>query len=711
MKDLSFIPFGSQYYRAPTPLAESWEADLTAIKNYGFNTVKLWVQWRRNMPKENLFDFGDIDALMAICERLGLKAVLNIICDVASAWFYKKYPDSLMITADGRKLYPQTVSCRQIGGAPGPCLHHKAGTDIRRSFIEAAALRYRDHPALLCWDLWNEPELTCGIAREPELKNMVCYCDESVNEFRKWLKSRFSLEELNARWGRNYGEWDEVEPPRSTGTFADMVDWREFFGLTLAAENAMRAEAVRRFDDTHPVMVHTVPLPHFNFMNTGSDEYLLARDTDWFGNSIGSEAFPAVVTTSAAPGKRVINSEIHACGGDIMSHPGTLGLEEVKSHIFRPLGRGIKGFLFWQYRPERLGKESPAWGLVNMDGGETESVKNAAKINDALQKNAQKLLSAFPKSAKIAVLNSTSSQTFLWEISGGTDLHYRSVFGAFKALYDAQYNVDIISDHRLKAERLAGYEVLYFPAPYFIDQKTADVLREFVFSGGTLISECLFGGVSGETGLYSTVMPGFGFDEVFGCKQISSATAASFVSAYGADYSKSEENRSAVFFTDTNGNTARGYYFREDYEPLSAKVIARYDAEGIKGAAATVNDFGKGRAVIIGTLPAYMAGMYDCADSKAFIARLIKDIANIYPESKTCGVLRADTLYNGKEPTAVVLQLGAARERRVVFSDPAMQNKTLKNILTGKTLSTDSRGECIIPETEALTELYLVETS
>ena len=25
------------------------------------------------------------------------------------------------------------------------------------------------------WDLWNEPELTCGILREPLQSNMVCY--------------------------------------------------------------------------------------------------------------------------------------------------------------------------------------------------------------------------------------------------------------------------------------------------------------------------------------------------------------------------------------------------------------------------------------------------------------------------------------------------------------------------------------------------------
>lgn len=140
---------------------------------------------------------------------------------------------------------------------------------------------------------WNEPELTCGIWREASQENMVCYCAHSVERFILWLRRRYgSLEVLNRRWGRNYQAWEEIEPPRCAATFNDMVDWREFFGETLAEELHMRAKAVRLHDGEHSVMVHTVPMPYFNFMNTGSEEYLLAREMDWFGNSVGSMPFP-----------------------------------------------------------------------------------------------------------------------------------------------------------------------------------------------------------------------------------------------------------------------------------------------------------------------------------------------------------------------------------------------------------------------------------
>ena len=707
MKELTYIPFGAQYYRAPTPGPENWERDLTALRSKGFNTVKLWVQWRWNMPKRDTYDFSDIDRLMELCGGLGLRVILNVICDVAPAWFYRDYPDSLMVAADGRRLYPQTTAYRQIGGAPGPCYHHREGAEIRRRFIEEAAKRYAGHPALLCWDLWNEPELTCGIWREASQENMVCYCAHSVERFILWLRRRYgSLEVLNRRWGRNYQAWEEIEPPRCAATFNDMVDWREFFGETLAEELHMRAKAVRLHDGEHSVMVHTVPMPYFNFMNTGSEEYLLAREMDWFGNSVGSMPFPAVTATTAARNKWVLNAEIHAVGGNTMARPAIPSLEDFKSHILVPFSRGVKGFLFWQYKPESLGHEAPAWGLVRPDGGDTPWLGYAVEINRVLQAHTARLLPAFPRPGRIAVLNSSANQTFLWGISGGTELYYQSVWGAFTALYEAQYPVDVLSEHQLKAEGLARYEAVYLPLPYYLDEETAAVLKDFVHEGGTLLSEALLGGICAETNLHAEKLPGYGFEQVFGCQEEQTLTASAFLNAYEEEGARREENRSSVTFTDKKGRTARGYYFRESFRLDGGEVLAVYDNGE---AAAVMHRYGRGKAVITGTLPGFMAGKYGCEDSSRYMVSLVKEVAGLTPEAEIWGGRRTDVLYREGRPAAVVLQLNRERVRRVVFADPAMRGRTLRNPFTGRTLTVDDGGKCPIPDEEGLTELYLIE--
>lgn len=113
-----FIPFGFQYYRSPTPFRDQWEQDLGNIAGQGFNCVKYWVQWRSSVSREGTFVFDDIQELMDIAHRNGLKVILNVIFDVAPAWFYRKYTDSKMVTADGSIVEPRAINCRQIGGAP-----------------------------------------------------------------------------------------------------------------------------------------------------------------------------------------------------------------------------------------------------------------------------------------------------------------------------------------------------------------------------------------------------------------------------------------------------------------------------------------------------------------------------------------------------------------------------------------------------------------
>ena len=87
----NYFPFGTQYYRAPSPHSEDWECDLKAIADLGMNTVKYWVQWRWNNPAENQYYFDDIDRLMDLAAENRLKVMLNTIVDVAPAWVYEKY--------------------------------------------------------------------------------------------------------------------------------------------------------------------------------------------------------------------------------------------------------------------------------------------------------------------------------------------------------------------------------------------------------------------------------------------------------------------------------------------------------------------------------------------------------------------------------------------------------------------------------------------
>ena len=174
---------------------------------------------------------------------------MNVIFDVAPAWFYKRYPDSRMVTADGVVLGPQAISCRQIGGAPGPCYHHEPAQAEKDVFLAAAVRAFKDHPALWVWDLWNEPELTTSIKRPLSFENQVCYCDHSLTAFGGWLARKYgTLEAFNEKWQRTYMDWSEAEPPKGQAVFNDLVDWRLFMSDALTDDLKRRVAVVKASD-------------------------------------------------------------------------------------------------------------------------------------------------------------------------------------------------------------------------------------------------------------------------------------------------------------------------------------------------------------------------------------------------------------------------------------------------------------------------------
>lgn len=701
MEKLSYIPFGAQYYRYPTPVPADWESDMANMRDAGFNTIKIWSLWRTNNPREGEYDFSDIDRLMDLAHENGLKVIINAIFDVAPAWFYQKYPDCLMTTSSGRKLTPASNASRQTGGSPGPCLHHEAGVQVRMAFLHALAERYSEHPALWCWDIWNEPEASGAMADGLREENLLCYCDNSRRAFIAWLSERYEgdIARLNARWNMTYNDWSEVELPRIASAFNNMIEWREFMTWTVTNEARLRVECVKTVDKKHPVMLHTVPMPYFNAVTACSDDCALAKLCDLYGNSLGSMPFTATITMSAADGKPAISSEIHAVGGSTFGRPNVPTPEAFRRHIFIPLSKGIKGFQFWQYRPERLGVESPAWGLTWLDGSAAPQLGYAADINRALQANSDVLLEAMPRPTEIAVINSNKGQVFTWCADGAIDKYCESVKGVFDGLHDNNLSADVLSPDHLTSERLAKYKVVYFPFPYYMEQRVADVVREWVVAGGTLVSEAFFAGVCDTDGLHAAVVPGFGMDEVFGARDRLVMTASSFNNAYSARWSSEDSDANFIRVDLTDGvpgmadGTLSGYYFSEGLEPYDGtQVLARFE-DGRP--AAVSHTYGKGRAVLIGTLLGCAVQRGPGGANGRFLSSFAL-AAGVQPTARVDrDGIRADGLYRGGKLAAAVVtnNTGAACSPAVTLNSAPGDNVT--DAVTGERIRARLDGDVL----------------
>ncbi len=436
MKDAEFL-FGVQYYRAPTPEPEDWETDMANIRKNGFRDVKLWVQWRWTHRDEDEFYFADTDRLMDLAQENGLRVTINVVFDIAPKWFLDKYPESAMVMANGRSVESGAVCYRQIGGFPGPCYNHKEAFDARMKFLAKTVERYRSHPAMYMWDVWNEPE-QCSPYRAPAKETLVCFCPACRSRFEKYVEKKYgTIEKLNKVWGRCYRNFADIELPKEpSAVFSDFLDFRQFHLDKMTAEAVSRLQIVHSLDAKHAGYLHVVPNTSgiFNAL-TGVDDFALARACDVFASTNFAQPIWSIMTLSAGQGKPCYNVECHVGAGTTKTHQRQITTADLARELLPQIGLGIRGFLFWQYRAELLGFEAPAWGQTNPDGS-IGSVGRASKaFIEALEPYIPAIEKTAPPRPEIAIWKSCTNEAFQFAVNDSLTAFAAGIEAYVNAVY------------------------------------------------------------------------------------------------------------------------------------------------------------------------------------------------------------------------------------------------------------------------------------
>jgi len=561
------------------------------MRHAGFNTVKFWACWSWMAPTSHVVDFADLDELLDLARANDLRVVLNTILENAPYRLEQQWPEARYLDAEDRPIHLGAAMNTPGGGWPGLCFDNdEVWAEASRFLIEVVE-RFRDHPALGGWDVWNEPHLEPA-SYFPE--RTYCYCDASLGRFRAWLQSRYdTLTALNDAWSRRYSSWDQVEPPRIYETVPDQLDWREFWFDNLARWLRRRVDVVRAADPAHPVMTH-VALSGF----TGQlathvlDEYTLVDDVDAFGTSsfptwlMGDDhvehLFNLDTARSAARGKPFWQSELQGgrgrrYGAFSTPHPAA---DTVELWMWNALASGAAGVLFWQWRPELLGPESPGYGLTTPAGEFTDRVVAASRF--ARSPDVARLRDWRPDRPSAALIVSRASALHAWATDRAMDLYRDAVLGAYRLLTDADVFLDVLHDARIAEGGVPEYvRTLYWPMPAVTDERLSAALTAFVQRGGTLVSEAAPGEYDAH-GRRRPLVPPDDLAVLFGVRQVD------------ADIVEVAEA------TDGTGSRLTGAWQREWLELAGAKPLFHF---GDGTPAVTGNHDRDGRAILIATYP------------------------------------------------------------------------------------------------------------
>ncbi len=610
--------YGEAKARAPMlaqPTEESYkiaEMDIGNVKKLGFNAVRYWVDWLTVEPEPGVWNLDFIDRLMDLAEKNGLKVIIQLYLDSAPNWIASLHPDS--------RFQAQSDDIVDSQASPGFCCDHP---DVRKEaelFMQKVAERVKGSPAFLGWDVWSEPHVISWTWLDwlPESVGWFCYCSHSQERFRRWLEKLYGdIGNLNRAWYRAYRDWDEVIPPKyvTLSTWRDLVDWQIFNIEKLAEDLEWRVQTIKKSDPDHVVSSHaalsSVFIPPLNWYGN-PDDWEMAKKVDVWGTSmypkhIGAGmpldpaqrgvALDATRSSSNSQGKDFWIGELQ--GGD-----GTTGIhfgepvtpEDVQMWAWSAISRNAKGLNFYAWYPMSCGYETSGFGLINLGGSITEQARAAGKVAEIVDKNMELFSNAKTPQAEVGIVYDIYSYIMLAcsreRANEIVNIISSALTGIYRALLEENIPVDFIHINDFAKGKVKNYKLIVMPFAIMMTSEIAEGIKEFVRQGGKLVAE-IRPGWSDEKGRCSDVIPGLGLHEVFGCKErwIRERQKPNLLVESPQEFAPSLAGKMKI----------SGSLYEEALEPSkdTAKILARFE-DG--SPAMIINSYGKGKAVLVGSL-------------------------------------------------------------------------------------------------------------
>ena len=521
------FPYGAVYFRKTNPPREDWERDYARAAKDGMNTFRHWFMWGSIEVEPGKFDWADYDAQLDLAAKYGIKTIVAEVVHSAPEWAFNRFAHAQFVLPDGRKSWSGMRNSSVTGGFPGLCLDNDDYKEAAGKFLTELAARYRKHPGMGGYDIWNECNLNSSGAA-------FCFCPGTTAKFREWLQRKYGdVKTLGKAWNRfSYTSWDDVLPPRAAGLYPDYMDWIDFRLENTFRLMKWRADVIRKADPDHPISAHGMYDSTIDSMVSSANEHWRAGAlVDIYGftgissqedrEEKNSKRWSSVdMTRAGARGKAFWAAE--TSGGPHWMQPkgardgGRIpGPGDIRLAQFIIMSGGTTGIFSPRWRPLLDGPLFGAYALYGMDGSPTPNSDMASRIAKWANSPAtEELWKSRPVRGEVGIVVAPESQvlaTLLHE--DGSTRYSSSTRGAYEAFFDAGIQADYVNP-----DDIGGYDLLYLPYPLMLSEPTIQKLKAWVERGGSLVSEACPGYFS-MRGRAGTVQPNFGLDRLFGARE------------------------------------------------------------------------------------------------------------------------------------------------------------------------------------------------
>jgi beta-galactosidase len=608
------VLFGAAYYHEYQP-SPRLETDLDLMAEAGFSVIRVgesvWSTWE---PEDSVFNLEWLAPVLDGAHDRGIGVVVGTPTYAAPPWLARKHPEIAGESATGVRM--------PWGGRQEIDYTHPAFLFHAERVIRRIAARYAEHPAVIGWQVDNEPGL------------MIFHNHAVFQRFVDDLRRRYgTVERLNQEWGLVYwshrlSTWADLWTP--DGNYQPQYDlaWRTFQARLTTEFIAWQAGLVREYarDDqfvTTCIAYDRSTVDDANLTRaldvTAGNPYYAMQDA--FELPSSPEAGPQGWATAGAwtlfqSGDRMYSSKqapflvtetnAGAIGGPTVNFPAYDGQWRQAAWAF--VARGAEMIEYWHWHTTHFGTETYWIGILPHDQQPGRVYRQLAELGAELGRAGRTVVGLRPD-ARVGLLYSSRSKWGLAyqapfpadPVTGSPDARsYQRIFEAYyRGAFDARVPVRILHDDQLIGPEggldpatVAGeLPVLVVAGLLVADDELLTWLRSYAASGGHLVLG---------------IRTGYGDEEGRARLEVKPALLAE---AAGVSYQEFSNLNSPLPVRSTKedlvlGPDSRATRWVDGLTEAGADVLAEYDHPHFgRFPAVTSTRHGEGRITTVGTVP------------------------------------------------------------------------------------------------------------
>lgn len=601
------IHVGAAYYAEYQPY-QRLDADLDLMVAGGFSVIRVgesvWSTWE---PRDGELHLDWLQPVLDGAHARGIAVVVGTPTYAAPPWLRQAYPETTAHVATG---VPMPYGARQDVNYAHPTFRRLAERVVR-----AVVGRYADHPAVIGWQVDNEPGHT------------VLFNPDVFAGFVAHLRERYgTVDELNRCWGLTYwshriDDWSQLWTPDGNTTPAYDLAWRRYQADLTDAMIGWQADVVREYARPDQFVMTCVAAHHQAQDVTtvvrpldvaGVNIYYQAQDglelpgPDGLAGGIapgfvrwGGPAFPAL-QADVARGMRdapflVTETNATSIGGSADNRPCYDGQWRQAAWLF--VARGARMLEYWHWHTLHYGAETFWGGVLGHGLVPGRAYRELSALAGELGAVTDHLVGLRPHS-DVGLLVSPESRwalEFQGPLAGaahswnGDPASYDRTLAAYhRGLFDAGLAADVVAPGQLPADPAAMVErwpVLVVVALYVADDATLDLLVRYAEAGGHLVLTPRTGYADAENVVRPVVAPG---------------VLRGPAGVHYLEYTNLPEDVPVT----GQGWSGAAHAWADGLIPDDAEVLAGYDHPHLgQFAAITTRAHGAGRVTTVGTVP------------------------------------------------------------------------------------------------------------